>query len=171
MLSHDLMTDAFSRVRESVHATLVGAGPDLLGYRPDAEANTIAWLIWHLTRVQDDHVADLAQAPQAWTTDGWHKRFNLPFPVAVTGYGQSSADVAAVKVGAELLLGYFDAVHERTLTYLDTLTEANYARVVDTNWTPAVTLGVRLVSVIADDLQHAGQAAYLRGLAQRAGLH
>jgi hypothetical protein len=36
--------------------------------------------------------------------------------------------------------------------------------VVDASWDPPVTLGVRLVSVISDDLQHAGQAAYLRGM-------
>ena len=171
MLSTDLLRDAFSRVQGAVHASLVGAGPELLHYRPDHEANTIAWLIWHLTRVQDNHLADLMHEPQLWDTDGWHKRFDLPFPLAATGYGQDAAEVAAVRVGADLLLGYFDAVHERTLDYLDTLTEADYGRVVDTRWTPAVTLAVRLVSVINDDLQHAGQAAYVRGLAQRAGLH
>ncbi|MGY4858986.1 mycothiol transferase [Cryobacterium sp. AP23] len=170
MLSTDLMRDAFSRVQGTVHASLVGAGPDLLGYRVDHEANTIAWLIWHLTRVQDDHIAALAEEPQVWT-DGWQKRFNLPFPAAATGYGQSAGDVADVRAGADLLLGYFDAVHERTLAYLDTLTEDDFSRVVDTRWTPPVTLAVRLVSVIADDLEHAGQAAYVRGLAQRAGLH
>lgn len=170
MLSTDLIRDAFSRVQGSVHASLVGAGPELLGYRPDREANSIAWLIWHLTRIQDDHVAALADEPELWLTGGWQKRFDLPFPASATGYGQSAADVAAVRAGADLLLGYFDAVHERTLAYLDTLTEADFGRVVDTRWTPEVTLAVRLVSVIADDLQHAGQAAYLRGLAQRAGL-
>ncbi|PXA72283.1 mycothiol transferase [Cryobacterium arcticum] len=171
MLSTDLMRDAFSRVHDSVHASLLGAGPELLEYRADPQANTIAWLVWHLTRVQDDHIAGLMDGPQLWTTAGWHKRFDLPFAASATGYGQSAGDVAAVKVGADLLLGYFDAVHERTLDYLDTLTEADYGRVVDTRWTPAVTLAVRLISVINDDLQHAGQASYVRGLAQRAGLH
>jgi len=171
MLSTDLLRDAFSRVQGAVHASLVGAGPELLHYRPDHEANTIAWLIWHLTRVQDNHLADLMHEPQLWDTDGWHKRFNLPFPATATGYGQSAAEVAAVRVGADLLLGYFDAVHDRTIGYLGTLHEDDFSRIVDTHWTPPVTLAVRLVSVIADDLQHAGQAALVRGLAQRAGLH
>ena len=170
MLSTDLMTDAFGRVREAVHAVLVGAGPALLEYRADREANTIAWLIWHLTRVQDDHIGDLMGEPQVWTTGGWQKRFNLPFAAGATGYGQSSPEVAAVRAGADLLLGYFDAVHDRTIDYLGTLHEDDFSRIVDTHWTPPVTLAVRLVSVIADDLQHAGQAAYVRGLAQRAGL-
>jgi len=169
MLSTDLMTDAFGRVQEAVHAVLVGAGPELLEYRADSEANTIAWLVWHLSRVQDSHVADLVGEPQLWLSAGWHKRFNLPFPAAATGYGQTAADVAAVRAGTDLLLGYFDAVHERTIGFLGTLHENDFSRIVDTRWTPPVTLAVRLVSVIGDDLEHAGQAAFVRGLGMRAG--
>jgi hypothetical protein len=47
------------------------------------------------------------------------------------------------------------------------LSEADLTRVVDRNWDPPVTVSVRLVSVIADDLQHVGQAAYVRGILQR----
>ena len=78
--------------------------------------------------------------------------------------------MAAVRSDAALLAGYHDAVHARTLDYLATLAEVDFARIVDTRWTPPVTLAVRLVSVLADDLQHVGQAAYLRGLAERSGL-
>ena len=169
MLSTDLMIDAFGRVQEAVHAVLVGAGPDLLEYRADGQANTIAWLVWHLSRVQDDHVAELRGEPQVWTTGGWQKRFDLPFTASATGYGQSAADVAAVRAGADLLRGYYDAVHERTIEFLGTLHEDDFSRVVDTRWTPPVTLAVRLVSVIGDDLEHAGQAAFVRGLGTRAG--
>ena len=101
MLSTDLMTDAFGRVQEAVHAVLVGAGPALLEYRADSEANTIAWLVWHLTRVQDNHVAVLIGEPQVWTAGGWQKRFNLPFAAGATGYGQDAAEVAAVRVGTD----------------------------------------------------------------------
>jgi hypothetical protein len=95
------------------------------------------------------------------------ERFDLPFTAAATGYGQTSEDVAAVHAGSDLLLGYHDAVHEATLAFVRGLGDADLDRVVDTNWNPPVTLGVRLVSVISDDLQHAGQAAYARGLVDR----
>jgi hypothetical protein len=36
--------------------------------------------------------------------------------------------------------------------------------VVDDSWDPPVTVSIRLVSILADDLQHAGQAAYARGV-------
>ena len=109
----------------------------------------------------------MAGTEQAWTADGWAERFGLPFPAGSTGYGHGSDEVAAVRADADLLLGYYDAVHTRTLSYLDTLADADLDRVVDDRWDPPVTLGVRLVSVADDDIQHAGQAAFIRGIVGR----
>ena len=170
MLSTELLSDAFGRIRALVHGALDHASTEALTSRPDPEANTVAWLVWHLTRVQDDHIADLMGNDQVWTAGGWVGRFSLPFDPAATGYGQSAADVAAVRPDPELLRGYYDAVHTRTIDYLGTLTEADFARIVDAAWDPPVTLAVRLVSILSDDLQHAGQASYARGIAKRAGL-
>jgi uncharacterized damage-inducible protein DinB len=163
----ELLVDAFGRIRGTVHRAVDGLSPEQLAYRADAEANTVAWLVWHLTRIQDDHIADVAGRDQAWTAGGWAQRFDLPFDAADTGYGHGSDDVAAVVAPAELLTGYYDAVHEQTLHYLAGLTADDLDTVVDTSWDPPVTLGVRLVSVVNDDLQHAGQAAFLRGLIER----
>ncbi len=164
----DLLIDGFGRVRDNVHAVLDGLGAAELTFRPDPAANSIAWLVWHLTRVQDDHLADVEGAEQVWTSAGWADRLGLPFDPSATGYGQSPDDVAAVRFDSgALLAGYYDAVHERTIAYVSTLTDSDMARVVDEAWSPPVTLAVRLVSVIDDDAQHVGQAAYVRGLAER----
>lgn len=170
MLSTELLIEAFGQIRGGVRSALKDASIEVLTFRADPEANTIAWLVWHLTRVQDDHFADLMGDDQIWTAGGWVDRFNLPFDPSATGYSQSAADVAAVRPASELLAGYFDAVHTRTIDYLGTLTEPDFARIVDTSWDPPVTLAVRVVSILSDDLQHAGQAAYVRGLATRSGL-
>ncbi len=170
MLSTELLSDAFGRIRSVVHAALKDASVDVLTFRPAPDANTIGWLVWHLTRVQDDHVAELMGVDQVWTAGGWAERFDLPFDPAATGYGQSAAEVAAVRSEAGLLQGYYDAVHSRSIDYLNTLAEADFAMIVDMHWDPPVTLAVRLVSILSDDLQHAGEASYLRGLATRAGL-
>jgi hypothetical protein len=163
-----VLVDAFDRVRTATHRSVEGLAPELLLYRPDDEANSIAWLVWHLTRIQDDHVADVMGAEQVWTSEGWNERFGLPFPPSDTGYGHRPADVASVRVESpELLLGYHDAVHDRTVAYVRRLEPGDLDRIVDERFDPPVSLGVRLVSVIADDLQHAGQAAYVRGLAER----
>jgi len=160
----NVLQDAFGRIDEEMRRTLDGLTPDQLVFRPNEQANSIGWLAWHLTRVQDDHVAEVAGTEQVWTAKGYAERFGLPFDVAATGWGHTDAEVAAVRAPAELLTAYFDAVHEATRGYVATLTDDDFARVVDERWDPPVTLGVRLVSVVGDDLQHAGQAAFLRGL-------
>jgi hypothetical protein len=168
MTSAELLADAFGRIREVVHRVVDGLDPEQLAYRVDGAANSIAWLVWHLTRIQDDHVADVAGTGQVWTSQGWVERFGLPFAAAATGYGHRRADVAAVRVGSgDLLVGYHDAVWQETTAYVGGLGDADLDRVVDRSWDPPVTLGVRLVSVLADDLQHAGQAAFVRGLLPR----
>jgi hypothetical protein len=165
--SAGLLVDAFGRIRSSVHAVVDGLSVDELAVRLDDDANSIAWLVWHLTRIQDDHVADAAQTGQMWTDAGWADRFGLPFGPAATGYGHRSADVAAVRVGADQLRGYYDAVHEATIGYVERLTDADLTRIVDESWDPPVSLGVRLISVINDDMLHVGQAAFIRGVIDR----
>jgi hypothetical protein len=163
-----LLEDAFTRVNECVHSSLEDLTPDDLTWRADPDANTVAWLVWHLTRVQDDHVAQVAGVEQAWTAQGWEKRFDLPFAAGATGYAHTSEQVAEVRVaGPDVLAGYHDAVHRLTLDYVAGLEPGELDRVVDTRWDPPVTLGVRLVSVLSDTLQHAGQAALLRGVILR----
>jgi Protein of unknown function (DUF664) len=166
----ELMVDAVGRIEGATHGAVEAASQGVLLYRPDPDANSIAWLVWHLTRIQDDHVAGVADAEQRWLAGGWRERFDLPFPPGATGYGHSTDDVAAVQVDGDLLLGYFDAVHEETIRYIGGLRAGDLNRIVDERWDPPVSLGVRLVSVIADNLEHAGQAAYVRGLAERRGV-
>ncbi|NQX29488.1 DUF664 domain-containing protein [Microbacteriaceae bacterium VKM Ac-2854] len=170
--SIELLTDALGRIHDTVLAVLDDATAEDLAYRADPEANSVAWLIWHLTRVQDNHLSPLAEREQAkeqaWLADGWFEKSGLPFAPKASGYGQSAAEVAAVgALSAEFLREYFLAVHERSLAFVRTLADEDLARVVDTRWDPPVTLAVRLVSVIDDDIQHAGQAAFVKGLAQR----
>jgi uncharacterized damage-inducible protein DinB len=169
MTSADLLVDAFGRIREVVHDAVQGLSADELAFRVDPEANSIAWLVWHLTRVQDDHVADAAGFEQVWTSQGWVDRFGLPFHRLDTGYGHSADDVAAVRVSSrKVLTAYHDAVHEQTEQYVQDLTDDDLTRIVDDAWDPPVSLGVRLVSVVGDDMQHAGQAAFIRGITRRA---
>ena len=168
MTSAELLVDAFERIRDDVHGAVRGLTPEQLAVRIDADANTIAWLVWHLTRIQDDHVAAAADVEQVWTSAGWIERFALPFEPWATGYAHSSADVAAVTVDSgDLLLDYHDAVHAQTIGFVQGITDADLDRVVDESWDPPVTLGVRLVSVINDNTEHAGQAAFVRGLVLR----
>ncbi|WP_436701496.1 mycothiol transferase [Nocardioides sp. BYT-33-1] len=164
MTPADLLTDAFSRVLGVVESVLDGADDALLLQRPGPDANPIAWLVWHLTRVQDDHVADVAGTGQIWTDEGYAERFALPLDPGDIGYGHTAEQVGLVRAPAGLLLDYYRATHARTLAFVGAVDPDELDRVVDTRWDPPVTLGVRLVSVVDDCAQHAGQAAYVRGL-------
>jgi len=161
----DLLTDAFERIRDGVHTVVADLAPEQLGTRLAPSANSISWLVWHLARVQDSQGSDVASTEQVWTTDGWHERFGLPFKPKDTGFKHTPDDVAAVSgLTAEQLTGYIDAVAEHTTQFVSTLSDDDLSRVVDTRWDPPVTLGVRLMSIIGDDLQHLGQAKFVRGL-------
>jgi uncharacterized damage-inducible protein DinB len=167
MTSADLLEDAFQRVRDAVYPAVNGLSVEELTFRPDSESNSVAWLVWHLTRIQDDHIAGLDGREQVWTAKGWAERFDLPFDVSDTGYGHDAQMVASVTPNSQSLLDYYEDVHEKTLSYVRSLQESDLDTVIDASWDPPVTLGIRLVSVINDDLQHVGQAAYLRGIVQR----
>lgn len=163
--AHDLLVDLFGRIRGLVIELTDNLSDEEGRFRPDPEANSIDWLLWHATRVQDDHIADLAGVEQCWPA--WRDRFALPFDDWATGYGQSAAAVGEVKAPAELLAGYHADVDQLTGRYLDALTADELERVVDTRWDPPVTVAVRLVSVVGDLQQHLGQAAYVLGMVRR----
>ncbi|WP_370324984.1 DinB family protein [Euzebya sp.] len=165
-----LLTDAIDRIRSSLRDAVEGLEAEALAFRPDDEANPIGWLAWHTARIQDDHVAALASHEQLYVTHGWAERLGMPADESDIGYGHDRDDVAAhVPQDATTLLAYLDAVCDRTKAFLDTLTPDDLDRVVDESWDPPVTAGVRLVSVVNDNLQHTGQAAYVRGLWERRG--
>ncbi|WP_026552705.1 DUF664 domain-containing protein [Arthrobacter sp. H20] len=167
MSSTAVLEEAFGRIPDAVRAAVSGLDADQLAFRPPgtgAGGNSIAWLVWHLTRVQDSHIADAASLPELWS-EGWSNRFGLDLDETDTGYGHSSAKVDRVHpAGPGVLLDYYGAVHTRTMGFIAGLGEVDLDRIVDASWDPPVTLRVRLISVIEDCLQHAGQAAYVRGL-------
>jgi Protein of unknown function (DUF664) len=163
----ELLADALARVREQMPDLVAGLSDDDLAWRPDPEANSIAWLVWHLTRIEDDHVADVAGTEQVWVSEGWAERFGLPFDVREHGYAMSTSDVGKVRVSGDLLAGYYDAVADRSAAYVATLGPGDLDRIVDESWDPPVTLGARLVSVVNEVNAHLGQAQYLRGLVER----
>jgi DinB superfamily len=167
MSGTEVLIDSFERIRDAVYPATNGLSRDELAWRPDDESNSIAWLVWHLSRIQDDRVAALTGGEQVWTSKGWAGRFSLALPIADTGLGHSPEEVGKVVADAETLLGYFEDVHGTTLSYVGPLTDDDLSRVVDRSWDPPETVVTRLVGVIADDLQHAGQAAYVRGILAR----
>ena len=162
--ARELLRDAFTRLIEHVDELTEGLTDEISNYRPTPSANSIAWLIWHSARVQDIQLADVVGVEQVWACDGWVDRFGLDLPRNDTGYGHGPEQVAKVRAPADLLSGYYHAVHRLTLEYVAGVTAEELARIVDTNWDPPVSASARLVSIVDDCAQHLGQAAYLRGI-------
>ena len=167
MSSVEVLAEAFGRLPDLVHSAVAGLDADQLTSRPGGSGNSVAWLIWHLTRVEDSHLAEAFGHEEVWLANGYADRWGLSLDRDDTGYGHSSEQVDQVTVGsAQQLLEYFDAVHAVTSSLIAGLGDEDLQRVVDKNWDPPVTLLIRLVSVIDDAVQHAGQAAYARGIIQ-----
>ena len=167
----ELIIDGYGRILQVLEKALSSLTQDDLNQQPHPDCNSMGWLTWHLTRVQDDHIADLMGEDQLWVKDGWHAKFNrAPDPKDI-GFGHSSEDVAAFKSpDVETLLEYHRAVLERSKRYISTLSTADLDQELNEPWfQPLPTVGVRLVSIMSDNLQHAGQVAYLRGLLKGKG--
>lgn len=166
--SISLLAEAYRRIPELVHMATDGLGHPGLLFRPEPGSNSIAWLVWHLSRVQDDHVSEIAGEEQVWADPSWAERTGIGRGISETGFGDDAGQVASVvPLSAEALVSYHEAVIERTLSYLEKIDQSELDRIIDRSYDPPVSVGVRLVSVISDNIQHAGQARYLRGIVDR----
>ena len=166
-----LLADGYGRILEILESALSGLTEDDLGWQPRPDCNSIGWLTWHLTRLQDDHIASLMEEEQLWTGGGWHTSFGRPADPKDIGFGHGPAEVAAFKSpDIQTMLDYHRAVLQRSKRYFTTLAGSDLDRELDEPWfQPLPTVGVRLISVLADSLEHAGQVAYVRGLRQGKG--
>jgi hypothetical protein len=169
MESKDLLIEAYSHINRIVHQAADDLSIEQLAYRPEEGSNSIAWLIWHLTRIQDSHLKNVVQLDEAWLTEQWDERFGMAGSTGI-GFGDGPDEVAAIRPPRAILLGYHDRVAGRVLDYLPSIDAAELDRIVDTNYDPHVKAGIRLMSVVQDNTQHAGQARYLRGMIERLGI-
>jgi uncharacterized damage-inducible protein DinB len=169
MESKDLLVEAYSHITRIVHQAADDLSQEQLAYRPEDGANSIAWLVWHLTRIQDSHLSNVIQLEEAWLTEDWSERFGMAGSASI-GFGDGPEEVAAMRPPRAILLGYHDRVAGRVLDYLPTVDAEELDRIVDTNYDPHVKAGIRLMSVVQDNTQHAGQARYLRGMIERLGV-
>ncbi len=167
----DLIVDGYDRLPEVMREVLAGLVIADLNRPPHPDCNSIGWTAWHLTRVQDSQIADLMGVEPLWIKDGWYKNFKRPPDPGDSGYGHTPEQVRAFESpGVKTQLDYLRAVTERTKRYVASLSPSALDRKLDEPWfKPLPTVGVRIVSVLADCHQHAGQASYIRGLLRAEG--
>lgn len=165
MDAREILIDGIGRTQEALRAAIDGLSPDQLNHRPGGDHNSISWLAWHAAREQDVQIAALSGTEQVWVAGGWVGKFGLDLPPESMGYGHDSEEVAKVRVSdPALLTGYLKAATDATVAYLHSVDDTSMDEIVDRRWDPPVSRGARLVSIVDDAAQHAGQAAYVRGL-------
>jgi hypothetical protein len=124
----ELLTDGFERIDALYDDLADGLDERALNHRPGGTGNPIGWLLWHLARVQDDHVAGLTGEAQVW--ERWQERFGLDNGTDDIGFGHTSAQVDAVRIeDPALLVGYHRDVARATSQYLARVDEAELDRV------------------------------------------
>jgi uncharacterized damage-inducible protein DinB len=167
----ELIADALGRINRTLHRSMEGVPAETLNKQPSPSTNSMTWLAWHLTRVQDHHISDLLGVPELWVSGGWHEKFGQAADEKNTGTGHTPEQVAALTVdSADVPLGYSDAVLERARGYLATVKPETLDETIDeSQYDPLPTVGTRLVSIVSDNTQHAGQVAYVRGLLEGPG--
>ncbi|GGA69850.1 hypothetical protein GCM10011490_20590 [Pseudoclavibacter endophyticus] len=164
----DVLRDLANRPRRAAEALRDRLDPEVLNAHPGGHDNSVAWLLWHSGREIDAQLAPLSGADPVWSTQEFDQRFDLG-PLGEThGYGHTPEQAHAIAVDdAALLLDYLGACFDALDAYLGTLDEAALDEVIDRNWQPPVTRGVRLISLIDDAAQHIAQAAYVLGMPRR----
>lgn len=167
-----LITDILVRISQRLERVLDGLTVDDLDQRPHPDCNSIGWLAWHLTRIQDLIITEIMEEEQLWIKDKWYAKFGRSPDPSDTGLGHSSEDVAAFRSpDGKTLLAYHRVVLEQSKRYTkNKLSETDLKRKSESSTLASVnTVHARLVAVINDNLQHVGQAAYLRGLLKGKG--
>ena len=168
MKTHDILRDAASRPGIEAAVAVEGLSAEALNAHPGGHPNSIAWLLWHAGRQMDMQLSALSGQPQVWETQGFRERFDLGELGELgdtMGYGHTAEQARSIVVeDSALLVEYLVATGEALAAYGQTLSEADLSEVIDRSWTPPVTRGVRLVSMIDDAVQRVGQAAYAAGI-------
>ncbi len=168
---HDVVLAGYDNIQKTLERILEGLTEEDLNWQPKPDSNSIGWLVWHLSRVQDSFVASLMVEEQVWIRDKWHSRFGRAADARDTGGGQTPQDLAKFKSpDTKTLLDYHRAVVSRSKNYISILSEADLDKTIpDPRFQPPPTVGTRLTMMLSDGLQHTGQAGYVRGLRQGKG--
>ncbi len=161
-----LIIGMYQRMSQELEEVLKGLTTEDLHKRPAPGANPIGWLAWHATRSMDRTLGDVITGEQLWIKDGWHKKFNRAPDPNDTGYGHTDTQVDNLRIpDVQTLLNYRRAVMAVTLKYLENLTEKELDRDCEFSMQPGTkrAASLRIIGNI-NDIQHVGQAAYVRGL-------
>ena len=149
--AHRALADARNGTDEQLH------------FVPPNGSHSIAWCLWHTARVEDLIInSRILKQPTIWN-ETWAKRTGLP--ADGLGVGQSDADAQKIHIddmGA--FVEYQDAVWAATARFLDTATDADLEREVQSR-TGTESVGEAIsLHLLGHFNGHRGEINTLRGM-------
>ena len=146
-----------------VNEAIKGLSTDQLAFRPQRHSNSIAFLLWHLARVEDLWINRiLLGGKEIYELGGWYKKFGTPAQDSGFGYDVKTLDAWPIPK-LELLRAYAAAVREKTKVYINALNTKKMDESKDFGWSRG-TIGSALSHLITEVGEHTGQIGYIRGI-------
>ena len=148
--THAALRDARNGTDEQLH------------FVPEQGSHSIAWCLWHTSRVEDLIISRVTGQEPVWSEE-WAARTGLPFDGF--GTGMSDDDARDVRVGdMAALAGYQDAVIERTTQFLANATDEDLEREIPArNGSESVGEAISL-HMMGHFNGHRGEINTLRGM-------
>jgi uncharacterized damage-inducible protein DinB len=160
------ISDCLVQVHLRLVATCNDLTQDQLLWRPAPTANNIGFILWHLARHEDTRITETGSlGKDVWATGNWHDQFDQPVTAPDPGDRMGLRQLAIPSL--EILVGYADAVHQRSASYVSGLSDADLDQPPDLS-RPEHTRAGSLRHLITHKNNHHGQIDYLRGLQEEA---
>lgn len=130
-------------------------------WSPSPECNSIAFILWHMIRVEDFFVNRVIQhEKELYETKKWQEKLGTP----AKAYGYTVEELKAWPAPKlEILREYANSVQENTLAFLNSIPNERLSEVPRPDRSPD-SIGVMLEHLITEIALHVGQIAYLRGV-------
>jgi uncharacterized damage-inducible protein DinB len=154
---------------QGLKRAIEGLTPAEARWQPTLNTNHIAWLVWHMARVEDRWVSKhLKATTEVWVSEGWADRFKMDSESL--GFGHSMEDVRAIPdIPLSDLVAYFDAVRAVTHRYLYQATDADLLKEYASPHRGTVRGTWILGHILVEESQHVGQVSLIRGMMRGVG--
>ncbi len=163
MKATELITLSLKENEEYVNDAIKKLSQDELAWRTKPHSNSIAFLMWHLARVEDLWINRILKGgKEIYEAEGWYKKYKTE--IQDNGAFFDEAKLKAWPVPTlKLLKEYAAAVRQTTLAYLKTLNEKDLDEPRDFTWMKG-TNGTALSHLISEIGEHSGQIGYIKGI-------
>jgi uncharacterized damage-inducible protein DinB len=159
----EILIHTLEHSQRYINTTLDGLTQEEFGWSPNAECNSIAFIFWHIARVEDIIMNTIVQSgKEIYDTEGWQKK--LGTPAKDIGYHYTLEQLHAWPVPKlEVLQKYANAVRKKTLALIKSMPAEKLSEMPKNDLLPG-SIGHILSFMGIEIALHAGQMAYLRGM-------